>query len=272
MLNFSVLISVYCKENPQFLKLALNSIWVNQTLKPSEVVIVKDGRVTADLDVVIDKFCKIAPVKIVSFIENRGLGVALAKGLENCTHEIVARMDADDIAMPDRFEKQIEFLVSNFEYDIIGSNIAEFENSENKIIGIRNVPNKFEDIIAFSKKRNPLNHMTVMFKRSSVLAAGNYLPLQGYEDYYLWIRMINNGCMIYNIQEELMLARVGDEMLIRRQGVNFYKQEIKLQKLFYKIGYINYFELVRNIFCRAFPRLFPIFLLRYIYKLLRSKE
>lgn len=267
---FSVLLSVYNKENPKFLSSALDSIWSYQILKPNEIVIVKDGLLTEELDEVIELFSKSAPVKCVQLNKNCGLGIALAKGLEACSNELVARMDSDDISQPDRFEKQINFLSNHPECDIIGSNIVEFSQSENEIVSYRKLPEHSNDISSFSKRRNPMNHMTVVFRKSAVLKAGNYIPFHGYEDYFLWVRMLLNGSSFYNIQENLILARIGNNMLARRQGKIFFVQELKLQKEFYHIGHIKTKDYILNLCLRATPRLFPVWGLKYVYKFLRK--
>lgn len=268
--KFSVLLSIYYKETPSYLSLALYSIWENQNQRPSEIVIVKDGSLTEELDQVIDTFSKIAPVKCLSLDKNYGLGIALAKGVEQCTNEIIARMDTDDIAQPDRFEKQVNFLLKHPEYDVVGSNIAEFNQSANDIVSYRKVPEKANEIALFAKRRNPMNHMSVVFRKEAVINAGNYIPFPGYEDYYLWVRMLQNGSKFYNIQENLILARIGNNMLARRQGKEFFMQELKLQKKFYKIGFLNRFDYFLNVLLRATPRLFPISGLKYVYKTLRK--
>lgn len=268
-MKFSVLISIYYKETPISLKYALNSIWADQILKPSEIVIVKDGLLTAELDKVIDTFSKMAPVKCLSLDENYGLGIALAKGLEACSNEFVARMDSDDIAQQGRFEKQIKFLVENPSYDIVGSNIAEFNQSADDIVSYRKVPEQSNEIVKFAKRRNPMNHMSIVFRKKAVLAAGNYIPFLGYEDYYLWVRMMLKGSLFYNIQENLILARIGNNMLARRQGNTYFIQELKLQKEFFRIGFIKKHDYFLNLVLRAIPRLMPVHALKYIYKLLR---
>ena len=267
---FSVLLPVYFKENPEYFSNTLFSIWESQNLKPTEIVIVKDGPLTKELDEVIISHSRISPIKCISLEKNYGLGIALAKGLEACTNEIIARMDSDDIAQPDRFEKQVNFLANHPECDIIGSNIAEFNQSEQDVVSYRNVPEQTDEIASFAKRRNPMNHMSVVFRKQAVIDAGNYIPFSGYEDYYLWIRMLQNGSKFYNIQENLILARIGNDMLARRQGKKFFIQEFKLQKEFYRIGFINQFGYMVNLCLRAIPRLFPIWGLKYIYKTIRK--
>jgi len=269
-MNFTVLISVYDKEKPEFLKAALESIWTNQTLRPSEIVLVKDGILTPELDRVIEQFNIVAPLKICKLEKNVGLGHALAKGLNFCSNELVARMDSDDISCSNRFEKQIKLMTDQPNLDISGTNIAEFHNQGDKVCSHRRLPSQFAEIKSFAKRRNPLNHMTVLFRKSAVISAGNYHPFFGYEDYYLWVRMLQNGSVIANIPEDLVFARVGNNMFARRHGFRFFKQELKLQKKLLRMEFLNHREYIRNIFLRAFPRIFPVWGLKLVYKFLHK--
>lgn len=243
-MQFSVLISVYIKEKPIFLKESLESILKNQTVKPDEVVIVKDGKLTTELDDVIkeyeDKYSSI--VKVISLEENVGLGKALNIGLEHCSFEFVARMDTDDISTNNRFEKQMKLLEENPELDVVGSNIAEFFSNKEEVEFIRKVPQSNEAILKMAKKRNPVNHVSVIFKKSSVIKAGGYKHLLYAEDYYLWIRMLAKGYKFYNIDEELVFVRTGYEMFKRRSNKKQISGWWKLQKELYRLGIINHID------------------------------
>lgn len=268
--KFSILISVYAKEKAHFLRVALESIWDTQTLKPNEIVLVKDGPLTKELDEVIREFGEKAPLKIITLEQNKGLGYALAIGLENCSNEIIARMDSDDIASAERFEKQISYLMKFKEISLLSSSIAEFNSDPSITNSIRKVPEHHNEIQKFAKKRNPMNHMAVMFKKTAVLDAGNYQPFHGYEDYFLWVRMLQKGYKAANINENLIHARIGNNMLARRQGIKFFKEELRLQNEFLKMKFINRFEWLQNVVLRALPRLLPISLLKIVYKTLRK--
>lgn len=270
MMNFSVLISVYHKENPEYLKDALESIWNKQTLHPSEIVLVKDGLLTPELDEVIENFKMIAPFKVLELDQNVGLGFALAEGLNICSNELVARMDSDDISAPDRFGKQMKYMTEHPEIDISGSNIAEFQESVDKINSFRRLPSQSDEILHFAKKRNPLNHMTVIFRKTPVINAGNYQPFHGYEDYYLWIRMLQKGSLIGNIPENLVFARIGNNMHARRRGIKLFNQELKLLKELHQIRFLTNGEYYINLFFRAFPRLFPVWGIKIVYKILHN--
>jgi len=265
---FSVLMAVYCKELPGRLKVAFESIWDKQDLKPTEIVLVKDGLLTEELDRVIDHFKTVAPLKIISLEQNHGLGYALSYGLNYCTNELVARMDSDDLSKPDRFEKQIRFLNDHPDCDIVGSNIEEFNHRPEEIHSHRRLPSSFSKLIPFSKLRSPFNHMTVVFKKTTVLEAGSYQPFHVYEDYHLWVRMIQNGAKMANIPEYLVTARLDDSQLIRRHGEYIFKQEMKLQKEMLQRNFLNRWEYSRNLLLRAYPRLLPFWVLKLIYKIL----
>jgi glycosyltransferase involved in cell wall biosynthesis len=266
--SFSVLISVYNQEQPERLKVALESIWNKQALKPSEIVLVKDGPLTDELDKVVDQFKKNAPLKVISLEQNHGLGYALAYGLSYCSHGLIARMDSDDLSKPDRFEKQISFMNEHPEMDIVGTNIEEFDHHPGEIRSHRRLPTTSSKLKLFSRMRSPFNHMTVVFKKTAVLDAGNYQPFHVYEDYYLWVRMIQNGAKMANIPEYLVTARLDDSQLVRRHGSYIFQQEMKLQKEMLQIHFLNKWEYFRNLALRAYPRLLPFWVLKIIYKVL----
>lgn len=269
-MGFSVLIPVYYKENALFLKSALDSVWDEQTIKPFEFVIVKDGPLTVELDMVIDDFSAKAPVVIISLPVNKGLGEALEKGVNACSCNLIARMDSDDIAKSDRFEKQVAFLTKNPSIDLVGSSIEEFHSVVGDLESHRILPESSSEIERFARRRNPVNHMSVVFRKNAILKAGNYQTCRGYEDYYLWSRMIMNGCKFHNIQEDLIYARIGNGMLSRRQGLVFFIEEIKFQRALRSIGFLTTWQFVTNLILRAIPHLFPLWALKLVYKFLRK--
>ncbi|WP_066875148.1 glycosyltransferase [Clostridium mediterraneense] len=269
-MKFSVLMSVYYKEDPKYLKEAIESI-LNQTVMPSEIVIIKDGKLGDNLNNILDQFDKNykSLFKFIEFEENQGLGIALRRGVEECSYEIIARMDTDDIAAKNRFERELAIMQEK-NLDMVGSNIVEFDGNIENIISKRNVPDTDENIKSYAKKRNPFNHMTVMYKKSAVLKAGNYKNFLWFEDYNLWIRMIMNGAKMYNIQENLVYARTGASMFERRGGVKYIKREYKMQKEMLKIKFISYKEFIFNILTRSAVRIMPNKLRGFVYmKMLR---
>lgn len=228
--RFSVVTSVYRNDNPEFFRVAMYSVTGGQTLPPDEVVLVVDGPVPAALSRVIDEVAAgNTAIRVLRLPENRGLGNALRIGMENAQYGIVARMDSDDVAVPDRFEKQMAFLKAHPECDMVGGQITEFVGREDNIVGKREVPLENADICDWMKVRCPFNHMTVMMRRESVLGVGNYIDWHYNEDYYLWIRMAEKGCKFANLPEVLVNVRVGKEMYARRGGWKYFKSEKGLQ-------------------------------------------
>lgn len=226
MEKYSVLMSLYIKEKPEYLRLAVDSM-LNQTVKPDEIVIVEDGPLTDALYAVLDEYGdKITRIRNE---ENLGLGLALNAGLKACRNELVARMDTDDISKPERCEEQLHYFEQHPETDIVGGDIAEFIGDESNIVGKRVVPQSNEEIREYMKKRCALNHVSVMYKKSSVQTAGGYQDWFWNEDYYLWIRMWLNGTVFGNTGTVLVNVRTGEEMYQRRGGKKYFKSEKGLQ-------------------------------------------
>ena len=244
-MKFSVLMSVYKNEKVNFFKQAMDSV-LSQTLPPEEIVLIRDGEVYEELQKAIDDYIAKYP-ELFTYIpleENKGLGNALMLGVEKARNELIARMDTDDICVPDRFEKQIRFMEENPEIDIAGANIAEFIDKLENIIDYRVVPSTHEQIIDLMKSRNPFNHMTVVFRKQSILNAGNYQSFYLFEDWYLWLRMYLQGCKFANFEECLVNARVS-EMAAHRGGLKYYKSCKKLLKFMRKnkiIGWVGYLK------------------------------
>lgn len=265
-MKFSVLLSIYYKESPEFLQECFNSI-LSQTLQPNEIILVKDGPINNELDSVITEYASLMPMlKIIPLTENQGLGKALNEGLKHCSHDIVARMDTDDICKPDRFEKQISIFKTNHDIDIVSSWIEEFEENTSNILSVRKLPETHSEIYAYGKKRCPINHPVVMFKKKAVLAAGGYMHLPLFEDYYLWIRMLVNGAKFYNIQESLLYFRTSEAMFMRRGGLKYALTEVSFLWKIHEIGYVNFFSTIKSILIRFTVRLMPNSVRSLIYK------
>ena len=241
---FSVAMSVYKNDSAKFFDRALNSILVEQSVLPSEVVLVVDGPVGEEIEqVIIDYIQKGFPIKEIRLKKNGGLGNALKIAVENCSNELVARMDSDDVSVKDRFEKQLEILKKDQAIDIVGGDITEFIGEEDNIVGLRSCPQTDIEIKSYMKKRCALNHVSVMFKKSAVLNVGNYQDWFCNEDYYLWIRMLKQGCCFVNTGTVLVNVRVGEEMYQRRGGLKYFNSEKALQKFMLKnkiIGFGTY--------------------------------
>lgn len=248
---YSVLMSVYYKEKPDFLARALDSMF-NQSVAPDEVVIVEDGPLTDGLYGVLNEYSEKYTNRFKRVVNetNLGLGKSLNRGLEACKNEIVARMDTDDISKPERCEKQLLMFLEIPDLDVVGTNIAEFTDNPENVCSVREVPAEHNEICTFLKKRCPFNHMTVMFKKSSVIGAGGYLDWHFNEDYYLWIRMFLADCRFANIAEELVFARVGKDMFARRGGYKYYKSEKELFKYMYRHKIISRFAYQKSKFIR----------------------
>ena len=241
--KFSVLMSLYLKEKPEYLNEALKSV-INQTVKPNEIVIVYDGPITTELKSVVEQYVSNNPglIKIIDNPENKGLGLALADGVPQCTYELIARMDTDDICRKDRFEKQLEEFVKDPRLDICGSHILEFEEKEENIVARRRVPLVDKDIKEYQKRRDGFNHVSVMFKKKSVLAAGNYQSCLLMEDTLLWANMFMNGAKGKNIDDYLVYVRIGKNMYERRGGFDYYKKYKAGRRKVYETGYISWVD------------------------------
>lgn len=272
MEKFSVLMSVYCRERPEFLDAALASVF-GQTVPPDDVVLVKDGPLTSELDVVVERYCQEHPqLRIVPLVRNVGLGAALNEGLKHCRYDLVARMDTDDVCLPDRFERQLTVFQEHPEYDIIGSWIDEFTENPAHPETVRKLPETHEQIRVFFCSRNPLNHMSVMFRRPVVLAAGGYQSFYLLEDYWLWGRMLQNGARFYNIPRILVHVRGGYAMASRRGGWKYACSEMRLQRAFLRLGLIGRGTFCKNIAIRMCLRVMPNKIRTFVYrKILRKR-
>ena len=217
-LRFSVLMSVYEKECPDFFDAALDSILIHQTRIPDEFILICDGPLTPGLEAVIAKYLAMFPflLKVFRLEENRGLGHALNYGLDKCTCDWVARADSDDSCVETRFEEQLRFLASYPDTDIVSSYIDEFRENPRSPERVKIMPTDHTGILKMAKSRNPINHMAVIFRKSVIEAAGSYLPLPYVEDYYLWVRAIAQGAKLANVGAVLVHARIGNGMESRR--------------------------------------------------------
>ncbi|WP_188111078.1 glycosyltransferase [Streptococcus sp. 68] len=265
--------SVYIKENPTFLKDAIESVQ-NQTLKPSELVLVEDGPLTPELYQVLDQVEAESeiPVKRCPLEQNQGLGLALRQGVLQCQYDIIARMDTDDIAVPDRFEKQVQ-LMEKDNLDLLGGHIAEFIDNPDEIVSYRRVPTQHADIVAYQRMRSAFNHMTVMFKKDMVLKAGNYEDGLYMEDDLLWLNMIAAGAKTGNLDQILCKVRVGAGMFERRGGLRYLKLYRQARQRMLKRGQISYMEYAKSVAIQMVVALCPGFVRQFIFmKLLRKSK
>lgn len=227
-MKFSVITSVYKNDKPEFVEIALDSI-INQTVVPSEIILVVDGPISNELESLINTYEDNDIFKIVRLKDNHGLGKVLEIGVNAAKNELIARMDSDDIALPDRFSKQIRCFEEDETLSICGGAIAEFIDNPDNVVGYRICPTDDRAIKEFMKHRCGFNHMTVMFRKSAVLKAGNYQHWFWNEDYYLWLRMMLKGAKFKNLPDVLVNVRVGKDMYARRGGLKYFKSELALQ-------------------------------------------
>ena len=252
---FTVTVCVYGGDSAEWFDDSLASVLVNQTVRPSEFLLVVDGSINEDIESIISKysvFCNTNGIKIqiIRFSKNKGLGEGRREAVNKSSYDIIAVMDSDDLSEPNRFFKQLNFLNSHLDCDIVGGQILEFVDDPHNPVGERIVPLSHDDICRYLKKRSPFNHVSVMFKKSSVLKAGNYIELHYNEDYYLWIRMYISGAVFANLPCTLVNVRVGDEMYSRRWGRKYFKSELIVQKYMLKKRIINPMLFLYNVFIR----------------------
>lgn len=238
--KYSVVMAVYRKDKPEYLKEAIRSM-LNQTYACEQFVIVMDGPVSRKSENVISDFKSAQPglFTIIKLKENGGLGNALNCGIAACRNELIARMDSDDISYPDRCEKQIKEFQKNSRLSIVGTQIYEFESDKKNIVSARIVPADFEGIKKFARRRSPFNHMTVMYRKSVVLSFGGYASFYRKEDLELFVKMVHNGVYSINLDEILVLARAGNDHLKRRRNWMNCKEYIDIMYNFYKKGYLK---------------------------------
>lgn len=272
MSKFSVLMSLYVKERPEYFKESLDSV-LNQTVRPSQIVIVKDGPLTEDLEFVLKSFVSEEPdlYTIVPLVQNQGLGLALREGLLHCNYELVARMDTDDICRKDRFELQLKEFEADPDLDICGSHVLEFEGTIDNVVAKRTVPLTDSEIKKYQKRRDAFNHPVVMFRKSKVLESGSYQNCPLMEDTYLWVNMFLHNAKAENIDDFLLYFRVGKDMFERRGGWKYYKKYKQGRKMVYKTGYIGWWDYHYTLLVQLVVALMPNKLRGIIFKKLLHK-
>ena len=263
MESYSVLMSLYKKEHPGYLRLALDSM-INQTVKPDEIILVEDGPLTDELYKVVEEYKD--HLTIVINEKNLGLGLALNEGLKACRNALVARMDTDDISKSDRFEKQLRRFEEKPELVIVGSYIDEFVDTPDNVISQRRVPTDSQSIYNYAKKRSAFNHPTVMYRRSAVLAEGGYNDLKRNQDVDLFGRMLFKGYKAENIDEALLWFRSSDELAVRRKSWENTKSYIATIKKFWKMGYSSFFDFAMVAIAQTGVFIMPAKLQNWIYK------
>lgn len=270
--QYSILMTVYAKEQAPFLKEAIDSM-LSQTIKPSEFVVICDGPLTKALDQILANASKQNPdlFKIVRLPKNVGLGPALARGIKECTNELIMRMDSDDYSTPDRAKKQLNAFQEDYALDIVGSNCAEFNDSIKNIKCHVVLPENDTDIKKFSRKRCPFRHSAIMYKKSAVIRAGNYREYYLFEDYDIYVRMIETGAKCKNLQENLTYVRVSDDFYKRRGGLKYAKSILKFKNEQLSSGFYSFTDYLKSTPPHIAVCLMPNFARNLVYKrLLRS--
>lgn len=265
-MDYSVLMSVYYKEKPDFLRASMQSIY-DQTVPADDFVLVCDGPLTEELDLVIEQMQRLfhQRLQVVRLKENGGLGKALNEGMKYCRHSLVARMDSDDIARSDRCEWQLEVFRHYPETDIVSGIIEEFEDHPGDLSSRRIPPETNKEIIRYAKKRNPFNHPCVMYRKEKVEEAGGYQDFYLLEDYYLWIRMILQHARGYNIQRPLLWMRVGNGMYKRRSGWKYALSQRRLFAYMRQQGFISTPLYYRTVITRTTGAMIPNRLREFLY-------
>lgn len=270
-MKFSVLLSVYTQESASHLDNALESL-INQTIVPTEIVLVKDGPLTDDLEMIINKYKEqyTTLFNIVSIEQNVGLGDALNLGLKNCNYDVVARMDTDDICIPNRFEIQLNYFKEHPDVSVLGGYIEEFINDPGDLGRVKKVPLTSNQIIHYARKRNPLNHPSVMFRKKAIESVGGYERMLFFEDYYLWLKLLGAGYKLANIGEVLLYFRIGNDMIGRRHGYAYALHEFRFAEKARKEKLFASSDAIRFVGTRFPLRLISKQLLSRFYKRIRK--
>ncbi len=264
--GFSLLLPVYARDRPDFLRLAFESSVHHQSLRPEEVVIVQDGPVPDELAAELASLEQGSPVpvRLVRLPQNLGLTAALNAGLAVCACAVIARMDADDVSAPDRFEKQWSLIEAG--YELVGSGMAEFEEDPELVSALRVPPVGEERIRGHARTHNPFNHPTMMFQRSAVERVGGYQPFGKMEDYWLGVRLIHDGARVENLAEPLVKYRVGAGAFARRGGWSEARTEWRLQRELRRMGFITASQYVRNLIVKGVYRLLPAQVKKFVFR------
>lgn len=264
--KFSVLMPIYIHEKDDELRTAIDSV-INQTLPPDEILIIADKDIPQNTRDILNEYKSKYPEIFNPLVLDRdaNLGEARVISIEKAKYNIIANMDSDDISKPDRFEKQMNFMKENQDIDVVGTWIEEFEGNPDNIYAIRKLPLTNEDLYKYCKLRSPINNMTIMAKKMSIIDAGNYATFTGFEDFELWGRMLKKGYKLANIAECLVKARAGKNLVKRRRGIQVFKRELAVYKRFYEYKFVNKFEFMKAISLKLILHIIPNWFREYIY-------
>jgi glycosyltransferase involved in cell wall biosynthesis len=264
--EFSLLLPVWAGDRPDFLTAAFRSSVQDQTRRPDEVVIVRDGPVPPALGQALADLVagSPVPVRLLELPRNGGLGPALDAGLAACSHGVVARMDADDLSLPHRFAVQLPMIESGL--DLVGAGLVEFGDHPDDLVGTRTPPTDPADIAARARFADPFNHPTVVYRRDLVRAVGGYSDFALMEDYLLWAKLLVAGARVANTAEPLVKYRVGAGAYARRGGLGQLRAELAVQRRFRELGFTTRRQWARNVVLRGGYRLVPERLRRTAYR------
>lgn len=273
-MRIEVLMSCYKNDNPIFLREAIFSTFERQSIKPESFRIVVDGPVGEDINTVLDEYKNKYPniFVIQRLAKNGGLGLALRAGIIQSDSEYILRMDSDDYSHPNRIEKLRKFAENHPDIGVIGSYTAEFIDSIDNLLSVRELKTECDDIYGDAKKRTPVSHVSVLLKRDAVISSGNYQHFSVYEDYFLWIRMIRNGIKFANLPEVLVYVRTDENRYKRKGSKTYIKSTIRFQHFLYGIGFINHKEYLRNKYGRILVAILPVGLRKIIYEKFLRKQ
>ena len=270
MLNYSVLMTVYEKDNPEYLKDSINSM-LNQTVKTNDFVLVCDGKLTEKLNSIVEQYAKDYKglFNIIMLPENVGLGKALQLGVLQCKNEYVARMDDDDISCSNRCEVELDYMEKNQDISIVSSYMNEFDVDFTCPIRVKKVPINHDEILSYSKRRNPFNHSAVIFRKSAIIKAGNYSDMRTNQDVDLWVRMLNKGFRGANIDLPLVNFRFDNGTYERRKNWNNVKLLISVWRRFYNNKYCSFYDYIVVAFTQIAVFLMPESFIKWAYNHLR---
>ena len=273
MTDFTLLLPVYRGNSPEEFREAFESSVHRQTRRPDAVVVTVDGAVPQALDATLAELAGSSPVPtlLVRLPENRGLAAALNAGLAEITTEYVARMDADDVCLPERFERQLAEIEAR-DLDLLGTGLAEFAASTGTVVATRTPP-VGDAIRRRAPWAQPFHHPTIVFRRSAVLDVGGYPSDAGrIEDYVLVARLLAAGIRADNIPEPLLYYRVDSGAYHRRGGWRMLRDELRLQRELRRIGLTNPLQYARNVVLRGGYRLVPTWLRSRAYRLAATES
>lgn len=265
-MSFSVLMSLYAKERPDFLRQSLNSIF-SQSLPANEVILIEDGPLTPELYSIVKEYSeKHSELKVIPLPVNGGLGKALNEGLDHCNNELIVRMDTDDICFPDRFQKQVSFMEEHPDIAALSGWIVEFEGDVDNQISIKKVPETDDEIRRFGAIRNPLNHPATIFRKKDIQAVGGYQHFPLFEDWYLWARLMAHGYKLWNLQYPVLYFRTSSDMYKRRGGLKYAVDSFKFQFMLHKLGLISNLQAFKGGMIRGIIYTMPNNVRKIIYK------